>query len=235
MSINRKPIFDFVRTLIDRPFTSGEITKLDAAISQAEGAAPRLSVGPHALGSSDAFFAAVRAAFGPLTQTQVEGYQKLLQAFGVAAWPISYAAYALATAYWETNKTMQPVREAYWLSEDWRRTHLRYYPWYGRGYVQLTWEKNYRKADAALDLKGELAHNQDLAMNPETAARIMVWGMSTGAFTGKSLSDFLPADGLASTEQFKAARQIINGHDKDDEIAAIARAMQGALSSGEWA
>lgn len=56
------------------------------------------------------------------------------------------AAYVIATSYWETNKTMVPVKEAYWLSENWRKDNLRYYPWYGRGYVQLTWEDNYKKA-----------------------------------------------------------------------------------------
>ena len=42
------------------------------------------------------------------------------------------AAYVLATAYWETNRTMKPVEEAYWLSEEWRRKNLRYYPWHGQ-------------------------------------------------------------------------------------------------------
>ena len=38
-------------------------------------------------------------------------------------------AYLLATAFWETARTMQPVDEAFWLSEAWRRKNLRY----GRG------------------------------------------------------------------------------------------------------
>ena len=50
----------------------------------------------------------------------------------------------LATVEWETNKTFQPVREAYWLNEDWRRAHLKYYPYYGRGFVQLTWKSELR-------------------------------------------------------------------------------------------
>ena len=48
------------------------------------------------------------------------------------------AAYTLATAYWETNRTMKPVEEAYWLSDAWRKANLRYYPWHGRGYTQTT-------------------------------------------------------------------------------------------------
>jgi hypothetical protein len=41
---------------------------------------------------------------------------------------LKHASYILATAFWETARTMHPVREAYWLSESWRRSNLRYYP-----------------------------------------------------------------------------------------------------------
>ena len=61
-------------------------------------------------------------------------------------------AYVMATASWETAGTMEPVREAYYLghrAEPYRKT-LRYYPAYGRGFVQLTWARNYAFADRAL-------------------------------------------------------------------------------------
>ncbi len=59
-------------------------------------------------------------------------------------------AYVLATADHETNHTFKPVIEAYWLSnpDTYLKTHLpssKYYPYYGRGYVQLTWDYNYEK------------------------------------------------------------------------------------------
>jgi hypothetical protein len=48
-------------------------------------------------------------------------------------------AYVLATTQWETAQTFKPVREAFWKDEEWRRVNLaRYYPYYGRGFVQLT-------------------------------------------------------------------------------------------------
>jgi peptidoglycan hydrolase-like protein with peptidoglycan-binding domain len=40
-------------------------------------------------------------------------------------------AYVIATAQWETANTFKPVKEAYWLSEGWRRKNLRYFPFYG--------------------------------------------------------------------------------------------------------
>ena len=52
-------------------------------------------------------------------------------------------AYVLATALWETARTMKPVVEAFWKTDAWRKKNLRYYPWHGRGFVQLTWDKNY--------------------------------------------------------------------------------------------
>jgi hypothetical protein len=73
-------------------------------------------VNPTALGDGGEFFSAVRKAFGPLTQEQVDGFGVLLQAFGVARWPLSWAAYGLATAWHETAARMEPVKEAYWLS-----------------------------------------------------------------------------------------------------------------------
>lgn len=132
--------------------------------------------------------------------------------------PVKEAAYVLATSYWETNKTMTPVKEAYWLSENWRKDHLRYYPWYGRGYVQLTWEDNYKKASKEIGV--DLISNPDIALNPTVAAKILVKGMIEGWFTGKKLSDY---------DNYLAMRHIINGSDKANVIASIAQDYERAL------
>lgn len=173
---------------------------------------------------------------GGLDQGQVDGINIICSACGEAGWGVSWTAYALATAYWETNKTMQPVEEAYYLgakAEAHRKT-LRYYPWHGRGYPQLTWEKNYRWADSELGLNGALLKDPSLMLTPEVAAPTMVRGMEQGAFTGKGLRDYLPAHGPATFEQFKQARRIINGTDRAAEIANIALRFQAALVAGDW-
>jgi len=135
------------------------------------------------------------------------------------------AAYVLATADWETNHTFEPVREAYWVpnAESWRKKNLRYYPWYGRGFVQLTWERNYKLAGAKIGV--DLIANPDAAMVPENAARIAVVGMREGWFTGKKLSDFI----TLKLSNFKAARAIINGTDKAVAIAALAKKYDAEL------
>ena len=189
----------------------------------------RMQPVPSGLADPKAFFADLRTMLGPLKQSQVDGFNALLNA--MRGWPVSWAAYGLATAWHETAKTMQPVREAYWTSENWRAANLRYYPWYGRGYVQLTWEDNYRRMGEKLGV--DLIADKDKALDPKIAADIMVRGMVDGDFTGKSLPQCLP-DEIGSTAQFKEARKIINGRDKASLIAGYADFFQDALTAGEW-
>jgi hypothetical protein len=231
MAVNREPIFDAFRRILGRGFTPAEVAAIDEAIDQAEGIAPN----PRALASAIEFFSSVRAKLGPLTQSQVEGFEALLQAFGVARWPLAWAAYGLATAWHETASQVKPVREAYWKTEEWRKAHLRYWPWYGRGPVQLTWEGNYKRADKELGLNGALLANPDMALEPDIGARIMVKGMEEGWFTGKKLADTLPIVGLANKPHFIKSRPIINGTDKAEKIANEALAFQEALVAGGWA
>ena len=127
-------------------------------------------------------------------------------------------AYVLATVEWETNHTWKPVKEAYWTSEAWRKKHLRYYPYFGRGFVQLTWKENYEKFGRVLGI--DLAVHPDLALYPKYAAYILVYGMKHGTFTGKKLDDYMSSEG---NFDFIAARHIINGSDKAHTIASIAR------------
>jgi len=186
----------------------------------------------------EAFYKAVRAGIlGPkLEPNEVQGCEAILTAMAGA--PLSHCAYALATAYHETARTMQPVVEAYWLSEQWRRKNLRYYPWHGRGYVQLTWDYNYRKADneasaAGLVAKGAIMSQPDLAMRPDLAAFIMRRGMVEGWFTTHKLSDHLPSR-LGTVTEFEQARRIINGMDRAHSIAVYAMQFQDALIAGGW-
>lgn len=143
--------------------------------------------------------------------------------------PLKQAAYVLATVYWETNKTFQPVREAYYLGKkaEAYRKKLRYYPYYGRGFVQLTWLDNYRKAGK--EFNKNFLSNPDDVMEPNIAAEILVVGSKDGWFTGKKLSDYINDDGV----DYINARRIINGKDKADEIALLAKEFELELSSGD--
>ena len=135
------------------------------------------------------------------------------------------AAYVLATAFWETAQTVEPVVEAFWLSEAWRAANLRYYPWHGRGYVQLTWEENYKRAQDELGLGTLLTDDPDEALKPQIAAQVICMGMVDGWFTGKKLSDYINLQ----HSDYTGARAIVNGRDKASEIAALAVEYEDAL------
>ena len=131
----------------------------------------------------------------------------------------THRAYILATAYHETNGTFNPVREAYWLDDPdayLRKHHPEYYPYYGRGFAQLTWHHNYKKYEDLLHVP--LTSNPDLALDPDIAAFIIVHGMTTGTFTGKRVYDYIYSTKL----DFYNARRVVNGTDKAQLIADYA-------------
>lgn len=181
------------------------------------------------------FFVSVRASLfgGRLTAGQVQGMEAKLQAFREAGYSPAHAAYALATSFHETAKRMLPVREGLNVSDSWRARNLRYYPYYGRGDVQLTWLINYQRADRELGLGGKLVQNLDLALDPDISAKVMTLGMKEGWFTKKKLSDYLPAT-WGTTDQFVQARKIINGTDRAADIAAYAIKFQQALKEAGY-
>lgn len=132
------------------------------------------------------------------------------------------AAYVLATALWETARTMRPVRE--YGGETYLRTK-KYYPYVGMGYVQLTWKANYEKAGRKLGV--DFLSNPKLLLEPRYAAPILVTGMKEGWFTGKKLADYI----TLQKSDFTSARRIVNGTDKAASIAAIAREYDAALKA----
>ena len=157
---------------------------------------------------------------GSLNDGQVQGSSALLAAWEADAPGASmpFIAYALATAFHETAATMQPI------AEYGHGAHRAYGapagPWhqayYGRGDVQLTWEANYAHASDRLSARGllksgeDLREKPDLALRPDIAAAILIFGMEEGWFTGKRLADYFHG----ATEDPVGARRIINGTDK---------------------
>jgi putative chitinase len=196
-----------------------------------------------------AFFDLVRKGIlGPtLDEDEVSGCKNILWAMAGA--PLSWCAYALATAYHETAHTMQPIEEY-----GGNRYFFRMYDiqgqrphvakdlgntvpgdgimYRGRGYVQLTGKRNYQKAS---DETGyPLVGNPDLAKRPDIAAVIMRIGMDQGWFTTRKFAHSLPAEGGAAHKQFFDARRIINGRDKAELIADYAIQFQEALRGAGW-
>jgi hypothetical protein len=166
------------------------------------------------------FFDSVRKPLfgGALSQSQVDGLSAILTEW--EAWApengdlspnIRWLGNMLAQAYWETGKTMQPVRE---VGEGAGRDYgvpdlVTGLVYYGRGLIQLTWKANYQLMGSIVGAK--LVENPDLALEPDLAARIMLEGMARGSFTGKRLGQYFGAD--PSKDDPYNARRIINGTD----------------------
>ena len=195
------------------------------------------------------FFESVRAGIlGPsLIPDEVTGCDAILTAMEGA--PLSWTAYALATAYHETAHTMLPIKEfggqAYFRrmydiqgnNPTLARRLGNTVPgdgaqFAGRGYVQLTGRANYARASTKLGV--DLIRNPDLAMDPAIAAKIMRRGMTEGWFTGKSFASYLPGAGVANKAQYTAARRIINGTDRAALIESYAQAFEKALRAGGY-
>lgn len=205
------------------------------------------------------FYRVCRSKFGGLTQGFVDGTNFILD-----GWEQTYSkqtsvpqfAVCLATSYWETGKTMKPIREiggdAYFTklydvqgnNPDRARKMGNKNPgdgirYNGKGYVQLTWFVNYLKATTRLHELGLLDKSVDftkypeLVMQPRYALPIMFIGMEEGWFTGKKLDDIVDDEISADLKDEHAdavrSRAIINGKDRAEMIAGFAMVFLEAL------
>ncbi len=145
---------------------------------------------------------------------------------------LRWLAYMLATVKWETAHTMQPIAEygkgrgyAYGRPDPVTRQ-----TYYGRGLVQLTWKRNYECMGRLLGI--DLVAKPELALDLGLATQILFEGMlradsGVGDFTGMALEDCFNDQ----TEDWVKARKIINGTDRDDEIADIGQQFYAALEA----
>lgn len=127
-------------------------------------------------------------------------------------------AYVLATVDHETARTFQPVREAFFLGNR-AENYLKkkpYWPYYGRGYVMLTWRRNYDRIGVALGIP--LSYEPDRALDHDVAKFALVYGMKNGLY-GKPLTDFIKPGKV----DFANARRSVNALDKSQHIATLAR------------
>jgi hypothetical protein len=176
------------------------------------------------------FFAGLRQMLGGrLTTGQVESAEAILSECEAADLSNRQIAYIFATAIHETARTLEPIKERRAKSGTALRPRQdRYWltGYYGRGFVQLTWKKNYARAGEALGV--DLVGKPDLALDRKIAAAILVRGMIEGWFTGKRLAEFV--NGKAD---YINARRVVNGLDKAEEIAQIARRIEQFTQAAE--
>ena len=182
------------------------------------------------------FISLYEAQYGALDASQASGIDALLgfleQDTDVS--DVRWAAYMLATTKWECADMWQPIEE-YGMGQGQPygnpvtvtgsdgKTYVNTY--YGRGYVQLTWEANYQNMSYDLNLGDQLLIHPEQALDPPIAYDIMSFGMRNGSFTGVSLGDLIND----SQSDYVDARQIINGLDNAELIAGYASALESLL------
>ena len=133
-------------------------------------------------------------------------------------------AYIVATAQHETDNfntsreydgPNQAIRKGYGGGED----------YYGRGYVQVTHDRNYDQMATTLG-DPRIRTNPDIvAQESALGAQTTVVGMARGIYTGVGLDRYINSQGADYTD----ARAVVNGTDRADYIAGLARTWEQNL------
>jgi hypothetical protein len=157
---------------------------------------------------------------------------------------LKHLAYMLATAKLETAHTFNPINEygenSYFermydpiLGKDENRRQMAMdnentaqgdgVKYHGRGFVQLTWKKNYRRMNEKFGV--DLINHPEKALDHELAMKIMIYGMEEGSFTGRKLADYI---NIRKTDYLNA-RRIINGTDRASAIEDYSEKIEKCL------
>lgn len=167
---------------------------------------------------------------GSLSPKQLNGLYALTDActqFGVT--DQRHIAYVLATAFWETGRTMQPVEE--FGKGKGRRYGLKIkqsgqpyenpdFIYYGRGYTQNTWYENYvmlSHQPYAIKKGWDFLNHPELLLEVEPSAWATIHCMWHGSYTGVGLCHYFNDH---ETDPVNA-RRIINGTDQAASIAGF--------------
>lgn len=202
------------------------------------------------------FIDAYRKEFGKLDQSQSEGLDQFLGFIEAdkEMCDVRWAAYVLATVFHECK--LPPTWKPVWkpvaehgkgqsqkthINRKTRRREVWYgtpktikcdgveytQVFYGRGYVQLTHGDQYQDVSKLLGYGCEFVKNSDKVLEPAISYQILTTCMRTGAVYAHNhkLGDYLND----KKTDYLNARRIINGTDKQKEIAGYAKKFQGIL------
>ena len=167
-----------------------------------------------------------------LTRKQGDGIKALVrQSDAYLMHDSRQVAYMLASVWHESR--FQPIMEiradpikspktykaqnAYW--------HTGYF---GRGFIQLTWRKNYAKFSPLVGV--DLVKNPRLALDMEISAKVTVIGMKFGIFTGVGLDLYFQP---GKPGRWYDSRRIVNGTDRAQLIADAAQSIWPLLRKFE--
>lgn len=181
------------------------------------------------------FYDRYRPRFGRLSVAQVSGYEAFFDFWDSRSVLTDkrWLAYILATAFHETGKRLQAVREGFCdtdacsvravttlfnqrrISRNYALPHENGNSYFGRGFVQLTHGFNYKSSGQNIGLGNRVYDDPDLALDTATSVKITCVGMLIGSFTGHKLEQHF----TDTKSDWKDARKIVNGRDKATLIA----------------
>ena len=128
-------------------------------------------------GIADEMLGKLKRAYPSFAADQYNNASLILNyAVSIGVTDLGQLSYVLSTAIGESG--IRPIKEIRCAEGTacWKAQNAYWYTgYYGRGFVQLTWQSNYQKFGAALKI--DLVGNPDLALNPTYAAQIMSLGM----------------------------------------------------------
>ncbi|BDS10930.1 glycoside hydrolase family 19 protein [Aureispira anguillae] len=169
---------------------------------------------------------ACEQAFGSLDATQKDSIRIIVQTFEqYGDKDFNKLIYILATTRHESNfRPIEERRASPSQTDVYNRQNAYWYTgYYGRGFVQLTHQRNYAKMSQLLGV--DFVANPALVLKPSYAARILVQGMLQGAFTRKPLKNYINS----SKVDFYTARRVVNGLDRAQRIEGYANLIAQAI------
>lgn len=131
-------------------------------------------------------------------------------------------AFIMAMVQHETANTYRPIKEL-------GGANRRYVPYYGRGYVQLTWKANYQKYSNILGI--DLVNDPDQALDRRVALFILVHGLANGTFTGRRLGQYINVN---RTDFYNAVKMIAGSY-RTHYIASLATQWMTRLKNFSFA
>jgi len=184
--------------------------------------------------STERFASLYTRYFGQLAADRLAGLKSLFEkiVYDEDIYDIRWGAYLLATAKIETGHKFLPIEEDPQLwqqhtdageyaeeltikDETGASVKNRYY---GRGYVQLTWQDNYRALGQRLGLGHALEYHPEQALDADTAYAVASVGMREGRFRkDQTLEKYIHG----AYCDYYYARYIINGGNPPDAADTI--------------
>lgn len=170
------------------------------------------------------FFTAVRNTLfgGTLNQQQVNGMSIILDEWERRKMTdLRKLGAVFGNTKRETDSTMWPIEEyGHGTGQPYGIPGTTGKIYFGRGFVQLTWERNYKLMAKLLGI--DIWHAPEKALDPPVAAAILFEGCfnadsGVGDFTGKSFDDYF----TGTLTDFVNSRRVINGTDHAAEIAIL--------------